>query len=159
MTDFASFTENAPLWIFASPQMLESEQIERLQLDWARFAEGWKTHGSPVRSEAGLFHDRFWVVVADPRGHPSGCSIDSAHRFLRQWCDANQLDLLDRNWAYGRSESGTIESRVLSEFRAMLKDPESRPQSVFQTGISVLSAFRKGFEVPLEQSWAAAWVG
>ncbi|MBI1317067.1 hypothetical protein GC167_09470 [bacterium] len=159
MTNFASFPDHAPLWIFASPQPLDSETMLQLRSDWTRFAEGWKSHGTPVRSGADGLYDRFWVVVADPQGHPSGCSIDSAHRFLRQWCEAHHLDLLDRNWAYYRSESGAIEARTLADFRAWIKTVETKPRSVFHTGISALSSFRSEFERPLERSWAASWLG
>ncbi len=157
--EFASFPDASPLWIFASPVELTEDQESDLRTSWSQFAQNWRTHGQPVRSEFALRDRFFLVVVADNEGHsPSGCSIDSAYRFLTDYGRSRNLDLLDRNRAYYRASSGEIRCEPLSAFKDRLRAGEIRSDTaVFQTGLSVLSGYRQGFEVPLNQSWAAAF--
>ena len=159
-SDFVSFADSSPLWIFSSPTAWTTDQERDLRESWSDFARGWLSHKQAVRSEFALLEGFFLVVVADNEGHPpSGCSIDSAYRFLTDWGNSRSLDLLDRRRAYYREPTGAIQCEALSDFKKRLRSGQLAPGlRVFQTGLSTLSEYRKGFEVSLDQSWAAAFL-
>jgi len=95
----ADFAGNSRVWIYQSHRPFtppEALQIGRLL---EGFAGDWKSHGTPVKGWANLFHGQFIVLMADETASGvSGCSTDSSVRLIKQIekeCEVRLFDRLD----------------------------------------------------------------
>jgi len=66
------------------------------------FTQRWISHNDQLKATGGLFHNRFAVLVVDEtNAGPSGCSIDSSVRFLKELGESLGTDFFDRlHFAY-----------------------------------------------------------
>lgn len=78
------FAPDSRIWIYQSSRLFsvpEALQVETLLDD---FAQGWKSHGTPVKGFGTLLFGQFAILMADERATGvSGCSTDSSVRLIK----------------------------------------------------------------------------
>lgn len=142
------------VWVYQSSRELSDPEIAEIRQKADAFADQWTAHGKAMRAAIEMFYNRFIVVFADEgQAMASGCSIDSQVRFIKQLESEYNIILLDRmNIAY--KEGDKVEAAHLSKFKEMLSQGKLNENTiVFNNLVSNKSAFDKGWEVPVKESW------
>lgn len=154
---FSELPDDARLWVFAAPRPLATAEAEALLEQVDRFLEGWLAHGRPVVGGRELRYDRFLFVAADERATGvSGCSIDTLYRMLQELEDELGVRLRDSSPVWYRTEDGSIRTVSRSEFRELARAGEVGEDTVvFDNTVRSVGAGRKGWEIPLRESWHA----
>ncbi|HSG49286.1 MAG TPA: hypothetical protein VLA43_15805 [Longimicrobiales bacterium] len=153
---FESLPDDARLWIFAVQDRLEPEQVTQLREAVSGFLEGWAAHGDPLTAGYAWVEDRFLLVAVDQRTvPPSGCSIDSLMRALKELEARFGKRLVDHGPVYLRSGAGEVIRMSRKDFRDAASSGAVTPESrVFDTTLTSLGAFRSGrMEIPARESW------
>lgn len=103
--DFNSLPDSARVWFFQADRPLTGEEKQEAD-DYLNAAiQKWVTHGMPMKGSFSLIHDRVVLIAADVDFQdPSGCSIDSSTRWLKDLGDALNLNFFDRSIGYFKDD-------------------------------------------------------
>lgn len=95
---FASISPESRVWIFQADRTMTASESEIAESKLRGFADGWNAHGEPLKTSFTVKFDQFIILAADEDHHsPSGCSIDSSVRVLKEIEQAIGIQLFDRN--------------------------------------------------------------
>jgi hypothetical protein len=91
------FPDDSRVWVYQSSRPFSEQQAGEINEQLHHFYAQWMVHGAPVKGWAGLFFNRFIVMMADESHLPvSGCSIDSATRIIKSLERQYEVQLFDR---------------------------------------------------------------
>ncbi|MBA5246901.1 hypothetical protein H1R16_08490 [Marnyiella aurantia] len=123
------------------------------------FLATWAAHGKPLSSSFKIEKNQFIVVCVDEEKEAaSGCSIDSLGGVMRELDQEFSLGLFDRMKA-SFVENGEIKTMKLQDFRKGLKEGAISTQiEVFDFSKNTYIAFLSDFLLPLNKSWAGAYI-
>ena len=120
------------------------------------FLEGWAAHGTPLTAGREWREGRFLLVAVDESSAPpSGCSIDSLARVLKDLGKAWRMSFLDHSPVWFRSGGGELRSASRVEFRALAEAGDVHVDTaVFDNTIVRMDQLRNGeWEKPAGASW------
>ena len=93
-----SFHPASKVWVYQSSRIFSLNEALEIEEVLKEFTRQWKSHGSPVKSEAHLFFGQFIVLIADEIATGvSGCSTDSSVRVLKDIEQRFKINMFDRN--------------------------------------------------------------
>ena len=96
--DLQEFSPDSQVWIFTASRKMNVEEVEKIHDKLAAFSKSWISHNNKLKSEAFVLHDLFIILVVDnSQALASGCSIDTAMRFIQTLQIDFNVDFLDRN--------------------------------------------------------------
>lgn len=123
------------------------------------FLATWAAHGKPLSSSFKIEKNQFIVVCVDEEKEAaSGCSIDSLGGVMRELDQEFSLGLFDRMKA-SFVENGDIKTMKLQDFRKGLREGTISTQiEVFDFSKNTYIAFLSDFLLPLNKSWAGAYI-
>ncbi len=123
------------------------------------FLATWAAHGKPLSSSFKIEKNQFIVVCVDEEKEAaSGCSIDSLGGVMRELDQEFSLGLFDRMKA-SFVENGEIKTMKLQDFRKGLREGTISTQiEVFDFSKNTYIAFLSDFLLPLNKSWAGAYI-
>lgn len=123
------------------------------------FLATWAAHGKPLSSSFKIEKNQFIVVCVDEEKEAaSGCSIDSLGGVMRELDQEFSLGLFDRMKA-SFVENGEIKTMKLQDFRKGLREGTiSTEIEVFDFSKNTYIAFLSDFLLPLNKSWAGAYI-
>ena len=153
---FSQLPDDARLWIFPlSRSLIAGEEEGPFLKRVDAFLDEWAAHGRPLRAGRDWREGRFLLVAVDEStAPPSGCSIDSLVRLLKEEGEALDASFLDRDPVCYRDGEGI--HRVQREaFRALGEEGAVGLETmVFDHSITRLSQLRGGeWEKPVSRSW------
>ncbi|MEO8961383.1 MAG: hypothetical protein ABI325_05855 [Ginsengibacter sp.] len=91
------FANNSRVWVYQSNRSFTIDETPALEKILENFSEEWHSHGSAVKSYAGLFFEQFIVLMADETNvKVGGCSTDTSLRFIKNIEQEFKIQLLDR---------------------------------------------------------------
>ena len=123
------------------------------------FLATWAAHGKALSSSFKIEKNQFIVVCVDEEKEAaSGCSIDSLGGVMRELDQEFSLGLFDRMKA-SFVENGEIKTMKLQDFRKGLREGTiSTEIEVFDFSKNTYIAFLSDFLLPLNKSWAGAYI-
>ena len=123
------------------------------------FLATWAAHGKALSSSFKIEKNQFIVVCVDEEKEAaSGCSIDSLGGVMRELDQEFSLGLFDRMKA-SFVENGEIKTMKLQDFRKGLREGTISTQiEVFDFSKNTYIAFLSDFLLPLNKSWAGAYI-
>lgn len=78
------FSLDSKVWIFVAERKLLPKEVAAIEERLAGFSTSWSSHNNQLKSHAFVMFGHFIVLIADETQAPaSGCSIDTAMRFLQ----------------------------------------------------------------------------
>jgi len=105
--EFDAIPDDARLWVFGVGDELGREKREHFLARVDGFLEVWAAHGSPLRCARDFRHGRFLLVAVDEASvPPSGCSIDSMVRLLKELEVEIDTSLVDNTPVWYRDDGG-----------------------------------------------------
>ena len=153
---FSDMPRSARLWVYAADRPMTADEARALTSDLSGFAEGWTSHGRPVRGAVDVVEGRFLLVAATLiDGDVSGCGIDASVRAVEEAGRRLGLAWLPALRVFYRNVNGTVESCSRAEFRARAEaGTVTTATLVFDPAVRTVGALRAGtFEKPAGQSW------
>lgn len=154
---FKSFSDGAPLWIYAFEEPLSEEGRRLVDEALTAFMTTWHSHNVDVEGAFAVLHDRFAVLTAESQDAVSGCSLDSVSGNFKVLRDQHGLDALDRSLVHYRDSDDAIQSPSREPFKTEVAAGRCGPGTiVFDLTIGTLGDLRAGrFELPLADAWHA----
>ena len=146
------------MWIFAAGEPLTGDNADALLAATDDYLDSWQAHGLPLTCARDWRDDRFLAIGVDQRdAHASGCSIDGLFRVLQRLEPALGTSLVVGGRVFYRDADGTIACASRADFATRAQAGSIADATpVFDTSITVASAYRERFEQPAAASWHAA---
>ena len=152
---FEQLPSGARLWIFPSDRPLSSEEERELLSRVDAFLEGWDAHGVPLTAGRDWREGRFLLIAVDEStAPPSGCSIDSMARVLKELGEEWGTSFLDHSPVWFRVD-GEVQRAGRGEFRGLVgKGKVGIDTPVFDNAITRKFQLQGGgWEKPAGASW------
>lgn len=97
MTDLKEFAPDSKIWVFTANRKMTDAEIRQIDQKLDVFCRSWTSHSNKLHAEAFVLHGYFIILAVDNKDHlASGCSIDTAMRFIQTLQIDFDIDLLDR---------------------------------------------------------------
>ena len=95
---FQNLHPQSKIWLYISPDKIESFTQNNISLLFKDFVEDWKSHGQAVNGQLKFLNDNLLAVGADyfPDGM-CGRAVDAQVRFINQINERFNLDLLNNS--------------------------------------------------------------
>lgn len=155
---FASFPDDARLWVYASAAPLSAQDASALTDRLQPFFADWSSHGRPVEGALRIQDDRFILIAATlADGDISGCGIDASVHAIDEAASALGIQWVPALHVIYRDKDGTVRNASRSAFRALAQDGTVTADTpVFDVSLSTVGALRAGqFEQRAGNSWHA----
>jgi hypothetical protein len=156
---FESLNDSSRLWIYQANRRLAAPEVQRLNTTLQAFCEQWAAHGEPLKTSFRIEHDQFVVLCADEDYHmPSGCSIDTSVRMLKEFQAAAGLDFFDRTGIAFLVE-GAVQTVPLGELKSQFATGTLRGSTItFDNLVPSKGDFLRRWMVPTENTWLAKYL-
>ena len=152
---FSQLPDDARLWIFPASRSLSPQEEADFLAAIDGFLENWAAHGSPLVGGRDWREGRFLMVGVDEASvPPSGCSIDSLVRVLKEKGTALGASFLDNAPVWYRGD-GKVRSVSRPRFKALAEAGKVTSRTlVLDNSITRLGQLRGGgWEKPAGDSW------
>ena len=97
---YVPFNELVPqsrIWIYQADREFTETEANEIQEKIKAFVTDWSAHGQALHASGQLLHRRFIILGTDADvTAPSGCSIDSSVKFIRELENDSHIGLFDR---------------------------------------------------------------
>lgn len=144
---FHDFSDTARVWLYQTDRTLSDQEINLISIDMNQFVGEWAAHGNKLLADAQVLNPYFIVfVVQDDETLPSGCSIDSSVRFIKEIGGKYKIDFFNRLNLY-ILEKNEIHKKHISELTKL-----DRQELIFDPLINHLGKLRHNWPIPLESS-------
>ncbi|GAA4780971.1 hypothetical protein GCM10023231_05310 [Olivibacter ginsenosidimutans] len=144
------------IWIYQASRPLNEREEEMVWNKLAQFTAQWKAHGVPLAATVEIRYHLFIILSVDQsHAMPSGCSIDTSVRLLKELEQELRISLFDRmQIAYRAEDDIRVVSRT--QFEQLIADGKITADTiVFNNLASNKDELAKQWEVPFKQSWHA----
>ncbi|MBC3788030.1 hypothetical protein [Spirosoma utsteinense] len=152
--DFDKLPDNARVWVYQANRPLLDSDINAINEALQPALSQWAAHGQALLASAKVIENRFVIVGVDEGYNlPSGCSIDSSVRTLRQLGESLSIDFFDRSAAIMTPEEmvQTIELPVLkTAVSTGIVTPETM---VFNTLVKTKAEFLTNWHLRAGDTW------
>lgn len=155
----AHLPDHARVWLYQAERDLTTAEQATAEDHLRAFCEGWAAHGHPLRASFGVEAGRFLLLAVDETAElPSGCSIDSSVRALRELEMTLQLSLLDKSRVAFCQPDGSISTLSRAELRPAVENGSLRPDTlIYDTTAANLRDLRAGWVRPAAQTWLSRY--
>ena len=142
------------IWLFTADRTIKDEEKSLLLEECQQFLGQWAAHGSELKAAADLIDGHLLIIAADESFQmASGCSIDSAVRFVKDLGQKFNIDFFDRTKLLFKPK-GEIKSIKLNELSTQIAEGNISPETPFyNTNITSLKELKSSLIVKAEESW------
>lgn len=151
---FEQLAPQARIWIYQADREFSEAEAAEIQDQIESFVTGWSAHGKQLHASGELLHNRFVVLGTDASVEaPSGCSIDSSVKFIRELEAAYQTSLFDRTHLAFKTENG-IEVHHLTEMPLLVSSGKITADTLyFDNLVGEAAAIQADWLKPAGNSW------
>lgn len=156
---FESLPAHSRIWVYQANRDLTAQESAVAARHLTAFCESWNAHQQPLRTSFTISHNRFVILAADEDYHlPSGCSIDSSVRALKNLGAELKVDFFDR-----ANIPFVVEGRTTTFALPQLKELFASGvlhagTPTFNTLVPSAGDFRTTWVVPVEKTWLAKYL-
>jgi hypothetical protein len=94
---FPTFPDSSQVWIYGANRFFTEQEEVLVRQALNEFTTDWAAHGAELRATSTILFKNFIVIVADESvAKPSGCSIDSSVRFIKEIGSKLKIDFFNR---------------------------------------------------------------
>lgn len=157
---FESLSDNSRVWVYQANRRLTSTEVQQLSSALQAFCEQWAAHGEPLKTSFLVKHDQFVVLCADEDYHmPSGCSIDTSVRMLKDFQTNAGVDFFDRT-RIAFFVNGAVQTVHLGELKVGFAAGNLKGSTVtFDNLVPSKGDFLQRWTVPTENTWLVKYLG
>lgn len=154
LVTYDTLPDTTRVWIYQSSRAFTEEELPRLEQQLQTFVQRWVSHNRQLRAFAGVFHQRFIVLMVDESlAGASGCSIDASVHFIKQLEQAYNISLFDR-MTFAYKDGDAVITAPREEFARLYAEGKISDETlVFDNLVDTKGAFDKAWVKPLGESW------
>jgi hypothetical protein len=154
--DFDKLPDDARVWVYQANRPLTDEDVQVIEQTLQPALNQWAAHGQPLLASAQVVANRFVVVGVD-EGYslPSGCSIDSSARTIRDLGQqlAGGVDFFDRSAAI-QNFDGSVTTYPLPLIKTAVAEGRITSDSILlNTLVKTKAEFLSAWQQPANESW------
>ncbi len=142
------------VWIYQANRILTDAEVNKSNEMIQGFLPQWKSHGKDLAASIEMLHNLFIVVTADEGVEaPSGCSIDSSVKLVKEIAAALNVDFFDR-LVIPYIQDNKIHLTKMFQFQDKLKAGElTQDTIVFNNLVDSKAKLESAWVVPVKESW------
>lgn len=146
--------DNAKVWIYQSTRPFTAGEAIEITGKVNAFVQQWTSHKAGVRGDGQLINTRFVVLMADEDFEkPSGCSIDSSVRFIKELELRYNTNFFDR-WNIAYMKNGEVLSCTKDELPTLLENGTITDETiVFNNLVQTKADMLTKWQIPYKDSW------
>ncbi|MCP9767748.1 hypothetical protein EGI22_07470 [Lacihabitans sp. LS3-19] len=153
LVDFETLPDTSKVWVYQANRMLLESEINEI----SKYLNGqvalWESHGSPLQASFQFFYDKFLVLGVNTEFQdPSGCSIDTSTRWLKNIQQNLNIDFFDRSIAYFENESLNF-FPILEAKKQVLAGKISAETTVLNHQIGTLGELKSNWKLKASDSF------
>lgn len=143
---FKEFPDKSKIWLYQSDRALSEAEMKELETELVDFAEEWAAHGNQLSAAAKVLNPYFSImVVNDDLVLPSGCSVDTKVKYIKELGEKMKVNFFDR-MRVTLEENGELKQIHFSELG------KHKEALVFDPLLNSLGEFRKGWPKVIQES-------
>lgn len=94
---FSTISKSARVWVYQSNRIITDSEKEQISSRLSDFTNEWAAHGAKLIAKSAIIGDYFVVLAVDEQVEmPSGCSIDSSVKLMKDIGYHFQIDFFNR---------------------------------------------------------------
>lgn len=156
---FDQLPDHSRIWIYQSNRSLLKQEKEQAENLLRAFCENWVAHQVPLKTSFAVEHDQFIILATDEDYHsPSGCSIDSSVKALKELQTRLGVDLFDRTRvAFLNGDS--IVTHPLARLKSLFESGDLNKGSItFDNLVPSRGDLTRGWKIPVEKTWLTKYL-
>lgn len=152
--DFDKLPNTARVWVYQADRSLTEEEISQVEQALQPALSQWNAHGQPLLASAQIVASRFIVIGVDEGYNlPSGCSIDSSARTVREIGRQVGVDFFDRSAAVCLPD-GSAQMFALPSLKSAVSEGFIRPDTlIFNALVKTKAEFVTDWQIRAADSW------
>jgi hypothetical protein len=152
--DFNKLPDDARVWVYQANRPLSNSDVNTIKQELQPALSQWAAHGQALLASAQVIENRFVVVGVDEGYNlPSGCSIDSSVRTLRQLGESLGIDFFDRSAAIRGADGSVMTIELPAIKTAVLSGTVMLDTVVFNTLVKTKAEFLTNWHLRAADSW------
>lgn len=158
-TEFEKLPDHSRIWIYQSNRDLTSQEVDSATQALTSFCHSWTAHQQHLKTSFAVLHNRFVILATDEDYHlPSGCSIDSSVRALKEIQTHLGIDLFDRT-AVAFLQNDRVFTLPLKELKQAFEGGKVDAKTItFNNLVPSKGDLKSGWKVPSETTWLARYI-
>jgi hypothetical protein len=156
---FNSISPQSKVWIFQAERAMSGQELQVVEEKLRAFTESWAAHGEPLKTSFTVKFNQFIILAADESHHsPSGCSIDSSFRVLKELEQIVGIQLFDRNLVAFKAGDQVIVI-PLRELKQKFASGTLNPDTLaFNNLITTKAELTEQWMVPASKTWLRRYI-
>jgi hypothetical protein len=156
---FSSISPDSRIWIFQANRRMTATESSLVEKKLLEFTGVWAAHGEPLKTSFAIKFDQFIILAADEDHHsPSGCSIDSSVRVLKEIEQLTGIQLFDRNLVAFKNDNA-IALIPLQKLKEKFADGILNDESLaFNNLVSTKSQLDDSWLQPAGKTWLKRYI-
>jgi hypothetical protein len=156
---FASIAPESRIWIFQAERQMSPHELQVVEEKLRAFTESWAAHGEALKTSFAVKFNQFIILAADEHHQsPSGCSIDSSFRVLKEIESEVGIQLFDRNLVAFKAGDQVIVV-PLRELKLKFAEGTLKPDSLsFNNLITTKAELAEQWVVPASKTWLKRYI-
>ncbi len=156
---FDQLPDHSRIWIYQGARKLSADEKAYASQALRSFCERWVAHNQPLKTSFTIEYDQFIILATDEDYHlPSGCSIDSSVRALKDLQEAIGVDLFDRTKVAFLTESGVV-LHPLGKLKGLFESGELTGDTVtFDNLVPSRGDLARRWKMTAEKTWLTKYL-
>ena len=156
---FDNIPDHSRIWIYQSNRKLTEQEKQVASARLKEFCESWTAHQQVLKTSFTIEHDQFIILAADEDCHqPSGCSIDTSVRALKELQSQIGVDFFDRT-RVAFLVDGQVVTQPLARLKGIFESGELAAGSLtFDNLVPSRGDLSARWKSPVEKTWLAKYL-
>jgi hypothetical protein len=156
---FDQLPDYSRIWTYQASRKFSDEEKKFVDQALKDFCEQWVAHQVPLKTSYSIEYDQFIILAADEDYHqPSGCSIDSSTRVLKDLQNSLGIDLFDRTKVAFLKENEVI-TYSLSKLKALFDSGELTGSTItFNNLVPSVGNLKRDWRTAVEKTWLTKYL-
>lgn len=156
---FSQLPDHSRIWIYQANRRLTASEKQAAEAALKEFCEDWNAHQQPLKTSFSIEYDQFIVLATDEDYHlPSGCSIDSSVRALKELGSHLGVDFFDRTKVAFLDKDAVV-VYPLSKLKGLFESGELTGSSItFNNLVPSAGDLKQGWKTTVEKTWLTKYL-
>lgn len=156
---FDELADTSRLWIYQGSRPFEEDERKEIEGLLLAFCHQWAAHGHALKTSFKIEYNQFLILGADESYHlPSGCSIDSSVRVIKNIQERVHIDFFDRTRVAFRIGEKTVLyplGQLKEEFTGGTLNAET---VTFNNLVATKAEWLQSWLVPVMHTWLSRYL-
>lgn len=156
---FSELPENSRIWIYQANRKLTPQEKQQASVALQTFCESWTAHQQSLKTSYSIEDDQFIILATDEDYHqPSGCSIDSSVRALKELQNSLGIDFFDRTKVAFLVNNNVL-THPLANLKRLFESGELGADTLtFDNLVPSRGDLTRRWKTPVEKTWLVKYL-